>query len=86
MEKPKKPGQNIEHNKEQIRRLIEILADKEEMSPDHIESDIMTFAVVEGNEDFANPEYFEELAERLKISLKEILNYAEQSWKENNQD
>ena len=46
------------------------------MSPDDIQSDIIVFAPVEGNEEFANPEYFEILAEKLSITVAEMNTYA----------
>lgn len=71
-----------EKSNEQISSLIEILAVKEGMHPDDIDSDIITFAPVPGNEEFANPEYFEELAEMLGLSQKEMIRYAKNRWDE----
>lgn len=75
MEKMEQP-KNHEILREKIEKAIEELAETEGMSAEDIDSDIIVFAPVEGNKDFANPEYFEELAERLGISLQKMLKYA----------
>jgi hypothetical protein len=67
--------ENFESQEVKIERLIDNLAQKEEMDPNDIISDIVTFAPYEDNET-SNPEYFEEVAERLEISLDELNAYA----------
>ena len=60
-----------------IDRLIDELAEREEMSADDILSDIMTFVELsETDEDAAA--YLEEVAEKLGISLEDLKKYAEE--------
>lgn len=68
-------GQNLESRESFIKRMIEELAQKEEMNPDDIFSDIITFGeIYEDDEDAAG--YLEEVAERIGVSFEEMLEYA----------
>ena len=58
-----------------IDKLIEDLAKREEMNPDDILSDIIVFAPYEQNES-ANPDYIEQVAEMIGITLEEMTRYA----------
>jgi hypothetical protein len=82
MEQPKNP----EILRQKIERAIEELAKAEGMSAEDIDSDIITFAPVEGNEEFSNPEYFEILAEQLNMRLGNILNYAQTKYAEHHSE
>ena len=66
---------NFEQREREIDILIESLAEKEGMLLDDILSDIVVFAPYEGNE-YANPDYIEEVAERIGISHEEMTIYA----------
>ncbi len=68
--------ENHENREEQINALIENLAQTEGMNSDDIFSDIVTFAELSKEDEDAKA-YFEDLAERLGISLDEILEYAQ---------
>lgn len=80
---PEEKEQKIERTNEQIEQLIEGLATKEGMAPEDIEGDIVVFALVEGNES-ANPDYLDELADRLQISSEEMRKYAKTRYEEFN--
>ena len=68
-------GQNFENRESLINRLIEELAKREEMDPEDIFSDIITFSeLCETGEDARA--YLEEVAERIGISFGEMLEYA----------
>ena len=67
--------QNFESRESVIDRMIEELAQREGMNPDDIISDIITFAELLEEDEGARG-YFEELAERMGISLEEILEYS----------
>ena len=58
-----------------IDSLIDKLGEQEGMSPDDILSDIVTFALYEGNES-TNPDYLDQVAEMLSISAEEMKTYA----------
>jgi hypothetical protein len=64
-----------ESKEARIERLITNLAIQEGMQTEDIISDIIVFAPHPENE-FANPDYIEELAERLNISIEEMNEYA----------
>ena len=66
---------NFESREKEIDLLIEKLAEAEEMTPDDILSDIVTFISFDGTE-MENPEYFEVLAEKLGITIDEMNEYA----------
>ena len=66
---------NFEQREALIDKLIFELAEREEMSPDDILSDIITFAPYEGN-GAANPDYLEQVAEMVGISVEEMTLYA----------
>ncbi len=65
----------------EIDKLIGELAEKEEMNPEDVLSDIITFAPVEGNED-PNLEYLDMVAEKIGISHEEMREYAVKKWEE----
>ena len=71
MEKPP----SFENRELVIDRLINGLAKREGMSPDDILSDIITFAPHEQN-DAANPDYINQVAEMIGISSEEMSAYA----------
>jgi len=66
---------NFESRESVIGKLIDVLAEKEEMNPEDILSDIRVFAPYEGNED-PNPYYLDEVAEKIGISPEEMRAYA----------
>jgi len=66
---------NLEELERRIDGLVGELAEREGMNPDDILSDIVTFAPYDGN-DAANPDYLEEVAERMGISVDEMRTYA----------
>lgn len=66
---------NFENRESIIDKLIEDLAQKEEMDPQDILSDIVTFFELSQEDDDAKF-YFEELAEKIGISFEEIMEYA----------
>ena len=66
---------NIENREAVIDKLIEDLARREEMNPDDILSDIFTFLEISKEDEDAKV-YFEELADKIGISVKEIMDYA----------
>jgi len=55
--------------------LIDKLAENEGMNPEDILADIIVFAPYEGNEN-ANPDYIDEVAEKMGISSEELTAYA----------
>lgn len=70
------PKQEISPERiEAIDEMVEGLAEQEGMGPDEMFSDIATYAPYEGNED-PNPDYLEEVAEKLGISIPEMILYA----------
>lgn len=71
MEKPPTP----ESKEARIERLIAGLATQEGMQTEDIICDITVFAPHPENE-FANPDYIAEVAERLNVSLDDINEYA----------
>jgi len=77
MEQPPTP----ESNEVRVERLIATLAAQEGMTPEDIISDIIVFAPHPENQ-YSNPEYFEELAERLSISIEEMNEYALEKFKQ----
>ncbi len=64
-----------------IDEMLEKFAEKEGMNPEDVLSDIITFAPYEGNED-PNPDYIEQVAEMMGISLDEMNEYAIKKAKE----
>jgi hypothetical protein len=66
---------NFESRESVIDKMIETLSEKEGMDVLDIISDIITFAPYEGNED-PNPDYLDEVADRLGISSEEMKEYA----------
>lgn len=72
---------NFEQRELEINLLIENLAEREGMTAEDVLSDIVTFAPYEGNE-AANPDYLEEVAERMGISPEEMTEYALKKAKE----
>jgi hypothetical protein len=66
---------NFENNEAVIDMKIEELALAEEMAPEDIFSDILTFAEI-AKEDEDAQFYFEELAEKLGITFDEMMKYA----------
>jgi len=74
MEKFKNLG-DFESKEILIDGLIDKLGERENMSPDDILSDIVTFAPYEGNET-VNLDYLDQVAEMLGISAEEMRTYA----------
>lgn len=66
---------SFESKESVIDALIEKLAEKEEMNPEDIISDIVTFLEL-SEEDETAQEYLKEVAEKLGISTKEMMDYA----------
>ncbi len=66
---------NSENRESIIDKLIEELAQREEMDPQDIFSDMGTFFELSQNDEDAKS-YFEELAERIGISFQEMMEYA----------
>jgi hypothetical protein len=66
---------NFEQREQEIDNLIENLGESEGMDPEEIMSDIITFAPTEDNE-AANPDYIEQIAEMIGISVEEMTAYA----------
>ena len=66
---------SLEERELAIDKLIEDLAKREGMNPQDILSDIITFAPYEQN-DSANPDYIEQVAEMIGISKEEMSRYA----------
>lgn len=58
-----------------VERLVLALAIREGMDPQDILSDMITFAPHPDNE-FANQEYFEELAEKMYCPVGRLVTYA----------
>ena len=56
-------------------RLIEDLAEREEMSPDDIRSDFITFAEI-AEEDPDALAYFEIIAEKINVTTQQVVEYA----------
>ena len=69
------PEQNPEQREEEIDALVENLAQAEGMSAEDVFSDIATFAELL-QEDENVRTYFEELAEKIGISVEETIEYA----------
>jgi hypothetical protein len=72
---------NQESNEKFIDVLIETLAEKEGMSPEDIQTDIVTFAEICETDDDAKG-YFEQLADEINISPEAMIEYARQKAKE----
>jgi len=68
-------GQNFGNRESIINKLIEDLAIKEEMNFEDIFSDIITFSELYETDEDAGA-YLEEVAEKIGISLGEMLEYA----------
>ncbi len=66
---------NFEQGEKIIDGLIDKLAEREGVNPDDILSDIITFAPYKENDD-PNPDYLDEVAEKLGISRMEMCLYA----------
>lgn len=66
---------SFENRESAIDTLIDNLAEKEDMNRDDILSDIITFAPYEDN-DAANPEYIDQIAEMIGVSSEEMSAYA----------
>ena len=71
MEKPP----SIENRESDIDSLIEKLGAKEEMNAEDIISDIVTFAELSQEDENAKA-YLEEVAEKIGISIEEMMRYA----------
>lgn len=67
--------EGFENREAAISKMIEDLAQKEEMNPEDILSDILTFAELY-EEDSDASAYLEEVAERIGISFEEMVEYA----------
>jgi hypothetical protein len=67
--------EDFENRELLIDGLINKLGEQEDMSPDDILSDIITFAPYEGNETI-NLDYLDQVAEMLGISAEEMRTYA----------
>ncbi len=75
-EKPKfEQVKNFEQRELEIDTLIEKLALEQEMNPDDIIGDLAVFAPYLEN-DSANPDYIEQVAEMVGISVEEMARYA----------
>lgn len=72
---------SFESKESAIDDLLDQLAQKEEMNPEDILSDIITFAPYEGNEN-SNPDYLDEVADRIGISHEEMREYARKKARE----
>lgn len=72
---------NPEFQEEQMDELISDFAEKEGMNFEDVLSDIVTFAPYEENES-ANPDYFDEVAERMGVPADELKKYAIKKAKE----
>jgi hypothetical protein len=72
---------STEEREQVIDGLVNNLAEREGMSPDDILSDIVTFAPYAENE-AANPDYLDQLAEMIGISPEEMTEYALKKAKE----
>ncbi len=70
-----------EDNEQVIDDLIEKLAQRKEMDPQDILSDMETFLKLSREDENAKA-YFEVLAEELGISLEELLEYTERKMQE----
>ncbi|MEN9614026.1 MAG: hypothetical protein RLZZ347_333 [Candidatus Parcubacteria bacterium] len=66
---------NFEQRERGIDGLIESLAEQQGMTADDVLGDIAVFAPYEGNES-ANPDYIEQVAEMIGISVEEMTFYA----------
>ena len=64
-----------EQREAEIDKMIESLALAEGMSGDDIISDLATFAPYDGNDD-PNPDYIEQMADMVGISVEEMTEYA----------
>ena len=71
-----------ENQEEIIDHLIDTLAEKEEMNPEDIFSDIITFIKL-SQEDEDAKFYLEELAEKIGISMEKMTEYAIKKSQEN---
>lgn len=67
--------ENFEKREEEIDKLIEKSAEQEGMDPDNMIGDIAVFAPYPEN-DSANPDYIEQVAEMIGISVEEMTRYA----------
>jgi hypothetical protein len=72
---------SFENRESTIDNLIDQLAEREEMNAGDILSDIITFAPYEGNE-ASNPDYLDEVADRIGIPHEEMRGYALKKAKE----
>ncbi len=72
---------NFENREAEIDQMIEDFAKQEGMTAEDILCDIIVFAPYDGN-DASNPDYIEEVAERLGISVEEMTKYAIKKAKE----
>ncbi len=68
------PG-SFEKREKEIDVLIDALAGKEGMAAGDIICDIIIFAPTEENE-YANPDYIEQVAEMIGITVEEMIEYA----------
>lgn len=68
-------GQHFESRESLIDKMIEELAQREEMNPDDIFSDINTFLELSKEDEDAKA-YLEEVAERIGISSEKLMEYA----------
>ena len=66
---------NFEIRESIIDDMVDNFAEMEGMNPNDVLSDIITFAPYEGN-DSANPDYIEQVAEMMGISVEEMTEYA----------
>lgn len=66
---------NIESREEFITRRIEEVAVMEGMEKEDLLSDMMTFAEIVQEDEDARP-YFEELADKIGVSVEEIIEYS----------
>lgn len=73
--------ENFESRERVIDQLVSNLEKQEGMEPDFILWDIIRYSPVEGN-DAANPEYLQEIAEKVGISIDEMNIYALQKARE----
>ena len=69
-------GQNFESREGEIDKMIEGFAQREEMNLDAIFSDIITFAELYEEYEYASA-YLEQVAEEIGISFEEMIEYAQ---------
>lgn len=67
-----------------IDRLVDNLAEREGMAVEDILSDIITFFEIFKTDEYVKS-YFEELAEKIGISVDEVLEYSSKKAEENNE-